>query len=219
MSVPASAPELASAPVTSSETDAGQASSAMSQSVEESNTNDHNDTENIPLAPAVNKEMKTGLGRIGFHRLALGETDFNISDATFDINRAPGHMEATYVGHYSWLASWFPYNPAHITIYFVSNMEKHSFSIPEAILVQKLEYLQISHYINLGEHNDNFAVDVAKQGRKTMEESKRLNSIASTTQDGANKTIRKLPECVDYVTYRDPLMPGESKAKTQLFTI
>ncbi|GKT40438.1 uncharacterized protein ColSpa_00619 [Colletotrichum spaethianum] len=79
--------------------------------------------------------------------------------------------------------------------------------------------LVVKHYIDLVDHNDNFAVDVAKQVRKTMEESKRLNSIASVAQDGANKTIHKLPECVDFVTYRDPLIPDEGKAMTQLFTI
>ncbi|GKT63175.1 hypothetical protein ColTof3_10514 [Colletotrichum tofieldiae] len=79
MSVPTSSPELASASVTvSSETESGQTSSAMPQYVELS-THGHNDTESTPLAPAVNDEMKTGLGRTGFHRLALGKTDFNIA--------------------------------------------------------------------------------------------------------------------------------------------
>ncbi|KAK1974026.1 hypothetical protein LZ30DRAFT_433341 [Colletotrichum cereale] len=327
--------------------------------------------------------MKTGLAQIGFHRLACGKNDFDVSDAVIEVKTAPGHMEETYVGHHSWLASWFPYNPAHITIYFISHMEKHRFSIPEAILVQNFEYFQVAlrikpsglewkeqaerefklqrneadafgfivsflltgtfpqhpdsniqsahgmiddfitairlsdytglrchdrfvhaiclrvrqllvqdrkalqtvhigklynlaasypqhlqelgkvfaqaavkpwmhcwmakstkptisrsvaydefrgtdpdewrlvvkHYMHLIDHNHNFAVDVAKQVRKTMEESKRLNSIAPATQDGANKTIHKLPEHVDYVTFRDPLIPGEGKMKAQLFTI
>ncbi|KAK2008044.1 hypothetical protein LZ32DRAFT_30565 [Colletotrichum eremochloae] len=362
MSTPVGAVDVASAPALNSETDSAQS----------------------PLVPALSDEMKTGLAGIGFHRLALSKNDFDVSDAAIKFKTAPGHMEATYVGHYSWLESWFPYNPAHITIYFISDMEKYSFSIPEAILVQNFEYFQVAlrikpsglewkeqaerefklqrneasafglvisflltgtfpqhpdpnirsahgmiddfitairlsdymglrchdrfvhavclrvrqllledrkalqtvhigklynlaasyprylqelakvfaqaavkpwmhcwmarsikpatisrsvaydelcgsdpdewrlvvkHYIHLIDHNHNYAVDVAKQVRKTMEESKRLNSIASATQDGANKTIHKLPEHVDYVTYRDPLVPGEGKVKAQLFTI
>ncbi|KAK2042786.1 hypothetical protein LZ31DRAFT_596101 [Colletotrichum somersetense] len=342
------------------------------------------DSTQSSLVPALSDEMKRDLALVGFHRLTLGKNDFNISDAAIEFKTAPGHMETTYVGHYSWLASWFPYNPAHVTIYFISSTESQCFSIPEAILVQNFEYFQVAlkikpsglewkehaerefklqrneagafgliisflltgafpqhpdpklqpahgmiddfitairlsdytglrcherfvhaiclrvrqllledrkalhpvhisklynlaasypqhlqelakvfaqaavkpwmhcwmakstklvtvsrsvaydelcgtdpddwrlvvkHYIHLIDHNDKFAVEVAKQVRKTMEESKRLNSIASATQDGANKTIYKLPEHVDYVTYRDPLVPCVGGVKTQLFTI
>ncbi|KAK1586116.1 uncharacterized protein LY79DRAFT_634012 [Colletotrichum navitas] len=376
MSVPA-------APALNLEIDSAQVGFATHRSGEESCANGRDYTQS-PLEPALSVEMKKDLARIGFHRLALGKNDFDISDTAIDFKTAPGHMETTYVGHYSWLASWFPYNPNHITIYFISNTESQSFSIPETILVQNFEYFQVAlkikpselewkeqaerefklqrneagafgliisflltgtfpqhpdpkirsahgmiddfitairlsdytglrchdrfvhalclrvrqllledrtalqtahigklynlaanypqhlrelakvfaqaavkpwmhcwmakstkpatisrsvaydelcgtdpdewrrvikHYIHLVDHNHNFAVDVAKQVRKTMEESKRLNSIASATQDGANKTIHKLPEHVDYVTYRDPLVPGEGKVKTQLFTI
>ncbi|KAK1999620.1 hypothetical protein LX36DRAFT_471807 [Colletotrichum falcatum] len=355
----------------------------MPQSSEESSTSDHGHAQG-PLVPVLSDEMKSGIAHTGFHRVVLGKDDFNIRGAAIEFKTAPGHMEETYVGHHSWLASWFPYNPAHVTIYSISNTEKYSFSIPEAILVQNFEYFQVAlrikpselewkeqaerefkiqrneagafgliisflltgtfpqhpdpkvrsahdmiddfitairlsdytglrchdrfvraiclrvrqllledrkalraahigklynlvasyplclqelakvfaqaavkpwmhcwmaksnkpatisrsvayddfcgtnpeewrlvvkHYIHLVDNNHNFAADVAKQVRKTMEESKRLNAIAPATQDGANKTVHKLPEHVDYVTYRDPLVPGEAGVKAQLFTI
>lgn len=128
MSGPAPALELTDVSVFSSDTEPGQVSSVMLQSDEDAATNSQqNDTER-PLAPVISEEMRTGLARIGFHRLALGKDNLNISDATFDVKvqsqlnyspfwsarrrqnpdvlqTAPGHMEDTYVGHHSWLAS------------------------------------------------------------------------------------------------------------------
>ncbi|KAF4777487.1 hypothetical protein HER10_EVM0002540 [Colletotrichum scovillei] len=48
-------------------------------------------------------------------------------------------MENTYVGHLSWLISWFPHNAEHLTIHFTSATERTRFSIPEPIIARNFE--------------------------------------------------------------------------------
>ncbi|OHF03559.1 hypothetical protein CORC01_01278 [Colletotrichum orchidophilum] len=67
--------------------------------------------------------------------------EMKLTEATFDVKTAPGYMENTYVGHHSWLASWFPYNPEHITIYLGSGADDIRCSIPEPIIVESFSYL------------------------------------------------------------------------------
>ncbi|KAF6803597.1 hypothetical protein CSOJ01_10785 [Colletotrichum sojae] len=62
----------------------------------------------------------------------IEKNDFVITNAVFDFKVAPMHMEGTHVGAHDWFASWFPYNPQHITI---TDGHNFRFSIPEAILV------------------------------------------------------------------------------------
>ncbi|OHF03560.1 hypothetical protein CORC01_01279 [Colletotrichum orchidophilum] len=72
--------------------------------------------------------------------------------------------------------------------------------------------------ILMDDHQD-FAADVMAQVRVTMDDSRRINSISTDTQDGDNQSVHNLPTSVDHVIYSDPLVPAEGNVRPQFFRI
>ncbi|KXH49618.1 hypothetical protein CNYM01_07611 [Colletotrichum nymphaeae SA-01] len=111
----------------------------MSQSTGESNSTT-NDMDIDPNDPSKN-DYDWALG--AHERIGPDTESLKLSAASFDVKTSPGHMENTYVGHISWLVSWFPYNAEHLTIYFTSATERIRFSIPEPIVAQNFHNFPI----------------------------------------------------------------------------